>query len=130
MDQFWWRREMTLNKQRKIVEYLESVRKVQSQMNSKNTEFKYISIEDFILKEGKFFSPDPSIPVSRGEMKSCFKSLLFRPHFSFLGRKAGRHRFSFLGLFGSLPSFFLIFFPSKICTRIHFSLTPLILKKA
>ena len=63
---------MMTSREKEIKEYLETVRKVQSEMNSKNTEYPFISIEDFVLKNGQLFRTDPSIKVKRGQMKDCF----------------------------------------------------------
>lgn len=61
-------------REEEIMEYLKSIRKVQSGMGSANTKFPFISIEDYVLKNGRFFEIDPSIKVKRGEMKGCFKN--------------------------------------------------------
>jgi len=63
---------MRTEKQEKMIEYLKTVRKVQSGMGTRNTQFPFISIEDYLLKNGKFFRTDLSIKVHRGEMKECF----------------------------------------------------------
>lgn len=59
-------------KQEGMIKYLETVRKVQSGMNSKNTGWPYISIEDYLLKNGRFFRTSSLIKVHRGKMKECF----------------------------------------------------------
>lgn len=63
---------MGTDKENKVLEYLKTVRRVQKNMDTKNAGFRFISIEDFLLKKGKFFPTDPSIPVCRGKMKECF----------------------------------------------------------
>jgi hypothetical protein len=63
---------MKTEREQKMIEYLQTVREVQSGTGQKNTQFPFISIEDYLLKNGKFFRTDPSIKVHRGEMKECF----------------------------------------------------------
>lgn len=59
-------------KEEEIMKYLETICKVQSGMDTKNTKFPFISIEDYVLKNGRLFQTDPSIKVKRGEVKGCF----------------------------------------------------------